>query len=46
MYDMLRDAAAVGREPWARIYRTDGPYSRQTADYLETNIDAWDAVLR
>jgi hypothetical protein len=26
MYDMLRDAAGAGREPWARIFRTDGSY--------------------
>jgi hypothetical protein len=46
MYDMLHDASAVGRDPWARIFRTDGPYWRETADYLETNVDAWDAALR
>jgi hypothetical protein len=46
MYDMLRDAADTGREPWARIYRTDGSYWLATADYLDANVDAWAAALR
>jgi hypothetical protein len=46
MYDVLRDAADTGREPWARIYRTDGSHWLATADYLDTNVDAWTAALR
>jgi hypothetical protein len=46
MYDMLRAAADDGRDPWARIYRTDGSYWLATADYLDTNVDAWTAALR
>jgi Ser/Thr protein kinase RdoA (MazF antagonist) len=46
MYDMLCNAADAGREPWARIFRTDGSYWLTTADYLDTNVDAWDAALR
>jgi len=46
MYDMLCNAADAGREPWARIYRTDGSYWLATADYLEANVDAWAAALR
>ena len=43
---MLHDAADAGREPWARIFRTDGPYWLATADYLDANVDAWEAALR
>jgi hypothetical protein len=46
MYDMLRDAAEAGRDPWARIFRTDGSYWLATADYLDANVDAWYAALR
>jgi hypothetical protein len=44
-----RGAARRGRhrrEPWARIYRTDGSHWLATADYLDTNVDAWTAALR
>jgi Ser/Thr protein kinase RdoA (MazF antagonist) len=45
MWEMLRQAADEGRQPWARIWVDDGPYWGSTADYLGANIDAWNAAL-
>lgn len=45
MYDLLREGARLGRHPWARIWTEDGPYWLATAEYLETNTDAWTAAL-
>jgi Ser/Thr protein kinase RdoA (MazF antagonist) len=46
MYDMLRRGAAQGRQPWARIWTSDGPYWRAAAEHLEAGTAAWAAALR
>ncbi|MEU9832410.1 phosphotransferase [Streptosporangium sp. NPDC048047] len=45
MYDLLRDGARRGREPWARIWTEDGPYWKATADHLDAHTALWAAVL-
>ena len=45
MYALLRDGAAAGRQPWARIWTEDGPYWRNTADYLDRSVAIWSAAL-
>ncbi|HYN92699.1 MAG TPA: phosphotransferase [Pilimelia sp.] len=45
MYDLLRQAAEQGRQPWARIWLDDGPYWGATADYLDRHVDLWRAAL-
>ncbi|WBB77890.1 phosphotransferase [Micromonospora sp. WMMD882] len=41
MYDLLRDGHERQRQPWARIWREDGPYWLATAEYLDAHVDAW-----
>jgi hypothetical protein len=45
MYDMLFAAARDGRQPWAGIYTTDGAHWRETADYLDANVDVFTSTL-
>ena len=45
MYDMLGEGARLGRQPWARIWASDGAYWLATADYLDANTQAWAAAL-
>lgn len=45
MYDLLRTGAERGTQPWARIFTEDGPYWRETADYLDAHVDLWTASL-
>lgn len=45
MYDLLCEGARLGRQPWARIWTSDGPYWLATADYLDAHADAWTAAL-
>jgi Ser/Thr protein kinase RdoA (MazF antagonist) len=45
MYDLLREGAQAGRQPWARIWTEDGPYWLSTADYLDANVASWAAAL-
>jgi len=46
MYDLLRAGARDQRQPWARIWTEDGPYWRETAEYLDTHRDHWTTALR
>lgn len=46
MYDLLREGARIGQQPWARIFTEDGPYWLSTAEYLDTNTPAWTSALR
>jgi Phosphotransferase enzyme family len=45
MYDLLRTGAARHQQPWERIWTEDGPYWRNTADYLDAHIAAWTTAL-
>jgi hypothetical protein len=45
MYDLLAAGAREGRQPWARIWLSDGPYWRAVADHLDSHVDAWAAAL-
>jgi Phosphotransferase enzyme family len=45
MHDMLRVEAAANRQPWARIWIENGPYWRDTADYLDRHADLWSTCL-
>ncbi|GAA0245936.1 phosphotransferase [Cryptosporangium japonicum] len=45
MYDLLRDGAARGEQPWARIWTEDGSHWRTTADHLDQHVDLWTRAL-
>jgi hypothetical protein len=45
MYDLLRDGAERGEQPWARIWTEDGPYWLATADYLDAARETWRTAL-
>ncbi|HEY1486592.1 MAG TPA: phosphotransferase [Micromonosporaceae bacterium] len=46
MHTLLRTGAEENRQPWARIWVTDGAYWGDTADYLDANSAVWAAALR
>ncbi|MEU8001422.1 phosphotransferase [Catellatospora sp. NPDC049111] len=45
MYHLLETGFREQRQPWARIFTEDGPYWRDTADYLDANVTVWTAAL-
>ncbi|WP_218938448.1 phosphotransferase enzyme family protein [Modestobacter altitudinis] len=45
MVELLRDGAASGEQPWARIWTEDGSYWQRTADHLAEHRDDWAAAL-
>ncbi|WP_422756124.1 aminoglycoside phosphotransferase family protein [Micromonospora sp. WMMD708] len=45
MYDLLRDGARRGIQPWARIHAGDGPYWRAVAAHLSAHVDDWTRAL-
>lgn len=45
MVDLLRDGAAQGRQPWARIWVEDGPYWLRTTAHLRRHEGTWEAAL-
>jgi len=46
MFDLLRDSAATGRQPWARLYAEGhGDHWGPAADYIDRNRDRWRTVL-
>lgn len=45
MVDLLRAGHEDQRQPWARIWTEDGPYWRDTAEYLDTHLDLWATAL-
>jgi thiamine kinase-like enzyme len=47
MHDLLRNAAATGEQPWARLYAEGhGDYWGQSASYVETHDSDWALALR
>jgi hypothetical protein len=46
MFDLLRESAPAGKQPWARLY-ADGhaDYWGPAADYADQHIDAWTRAL-
>lgn len=47
MFDLLRESAETGRQPWARLYAEGhGNYWGPAADYADRHIDAWSRALR
>ncbi|GIG04068.1 phosphotransferase [Catellatospora coxensis] len=45
MYHLLETGFRENRQPWARIFAEDGPYWRDTADYLDAHVPVWAAAL-
>jgi Ser/Thr protein kinase RdoA (MazF antagonist) len=46
MYDLLRDSARTGAQPWARLYAEGhGDYWGAAADYIEANLSLWAGAL-
>lgn len=45
MHQMLQQQAAEGREPWSRIWIENGPYWRETTEYLTTHLETWTHAL-
>ncbi|MFC7246643.1 phosphotransferase [Catellatospora aurea] len=45
MYHLLETGFRDQRQPWARIFTEDGPYWRDTADYLDAHVAVWAAAL-
>jgi Ser/Thr protein kinase RdoA (MazF antagonist) len=47
MFDLLRESAETGRQPWARLYADGhGDYWGPAADYADQHIDTWTWALR
>lgn len=47
MYELLRNSARTGKQPWARLYAEGhGDFWGPSADYIEAHLDAWAAALR
>jgi len=46
MFDLLRESALTGDQPWARLYAEGhGDYWGLAADYIETHLDTWTRAL-
>lgn len=45
MHQMPERQAAEGGVPWSRIWIEDGPYWRETTEYLITHVGAWTGAL-
>lgn len=46
MFELLRDSAATGRQPWARLYAEGhGDHWGPAAAYIERNLDFWRRTL-
>ena len=46
MYDLLRQGAATGSQPWARLWQQGhGDHWGPAADYVQRHLDDWTAAL-
>ena len=46
MFDLLRDSARTGAQPWARLFAEGhGDYWESAADYIERYLDTWSRAL-
>jgi hypothetical protein len=46
MFDLLRDSARTGQQPWARLLAEGhGDYWGPAAEYAEGNTDRWARAL-
>jgi hypothetical protein len=46
MFDLLRNAALTGDQPWAQLYAAGhGDYWGAAAEYIERNLHAWRRAL-
>lgn len=47
MFDLLRESALTGRQPWARLdAEGHGDHWGRSAVYIERHLDAWTRALR
>lgn len=46
MFELLRQSATTGRQPWARLYaQGHGDHWRAAAEYVEAHLDRWATAL-
>ena len=46
MYDLLRQSALTGKQPWARLYdEGHGDHWGPAADYIDRHLNGWTAAL-
>lgn len=47
MFDLLRNSAQTGAQPWARLFAEGhGTYWGSAADYVDSNLSGWARALR